>query len=80
MKQDSYNKFLLSAKMTYKLSSQIIERRIAEPEKTIAIDYFVYYQWLYFLVCNFLVFLLDKWSYLTTEFLFVNLITFDTLN
>ena len=56
--------------MTYKLSWKIIEMKIAEPEKTIA-KYSVYYQWLSFLICNFLVFLLDKWSYLTTEFLFV---------
>ena len=43
LKQASYNNFLLSAKMTYKLSWKIIERKIAEPEKTIAKN-FVYYQ------------------------------------
>ena len=56
--------------MTYKLPWKIIERKIVEPEKMIA-KYFVYYQWLSFLICNFLVFLSDKWSYLTIEFLFV---------
>ena len=70
LKQASYNNFVLRAKMTYKLSWKIIERKIAEPEKMIA-KYFVYYQWLSFLICNFLVFLSDKWSYLTIEFLFV---------
>ena len=43
VKQRSYNNFLLRAKMTYKLSWKIIERKIAEPEKMIA-EYFVYYQ------------------------------------
>ena len=33
LKQASYNNFLLSAKMTYKLSWKIIETKIAEPEK-----------------------------------------------
>ena len=56
--------------MTYKLSWKIIERKIAEPEKMITKN-FVYYQWLSFFICNFLVFLSDKWSYLTNEFLFV---------
>ena len=42
LKQASYNNFLLSAKMTYKLSWKIIERKIAEPEKMIE-KYFVYY-------------------------------------
>ena len=54
--------------MTYKLSWKIIERKLGE--QMIA-KYFVYYQWLFFLISNFLVFLSDKWSYLTTEFLFV---------
>ena len=53
------NNFLLSAKMTYRLSWKIIESKIAEPEKMIA-KYFVYYQLLSFLICNFLVFLSDK--------------------
>ena len=43
LKQASYNNFLLRAKMTYKLSWKIIERKIAEPEKMIA-KHFVYYQ------------------------------------
>ena len=43
LKQTSYNNFLLSAKMTCKLAWKITERKIAEPEKTIA-EYFVYYQ------------------------------------
>ena len=36
LKQGNYNNFLLSAKMTYKLSYKIIERKIKEPEKIIA--------------------------------------------
>ena len=35
LKQASYDNFLLSAKMTYKLSWKIIERKIAEPGKMI---------------------------------------------